>query len=574
MDGQDILNLEVWEKRVVGSDVCLGRLQLLKSALPPGTSKIEGCWSQYVTLPLQAPRDRKTKGEPFRAGSAPIGASPVSASMSVLPSLSPGIMNASMVYGTLPSDGTLSPPMNSPTSSGSSGVPPHLSRDPNAFHAATTTELLLESSSEASHSTNNAPRGTLTFRVNFETRHQEWKALAPLRGKFFYWGAVRSQLDSELVLIPELAQSVDELLGSRSVRSLSMSSSGFVALCEDASTVHFGMSYEQIMKGENACSLRPRLIHIVFNGEKLKAIAHGTAHFLALTDQGHLYSAGLNSRGELGQGVASDDPDFNPKRVLGLSNEFVVGMCGGQRCSLAWTKDGKLYSWGDATLVRMWTPETDWIDGPFDHLAHRDEDEASRDNRDIAPVPKRVQGLEGVKIVRAWTNLFISAALSDTGDLYTWGDHHCAGYDTKNLNIQYPQKIEVLAGRVAEAAVGASFVIARDLEGQLWSWGCSFQKNDNPIVAYPLGRGGDRSFHPVKIPGLPRITSIMSLGNTSYAIDIDGQLWCWGESRYGECFKPHATFGRPLRCEYFQDLKVELLARGFGTSMCVKTSSS
>ena len=498
----------------------------------------------------------------MRAGSAPIGASPVSASMSSLPSLSPPSL-----YGTIPGSGSISPPL----SSNGAAHPPHLSRD---HQAATTVELLLESSSEASHSTTNAPRGSLTFRVNYETRHQEWKALAPLRGKFFVWGAVRSQLTCELVLIPELAHGVGELLVSRSVRSLSMSSSGFVALCEDAYTIHFGMSYERIMDGEHACSPIPKLRQIVLNGEKLTAVAHGTAHFLALTDKGRLYSAGLNTRGELGQGTSSDDPDFTLKRVIGLNNEFVVGMCGGQRCSLAWTKEGKLFSWGDATLVRMWTPETDWIDGPFDHLAHTDEDEADRDNRDVAPVPKRVQGLDGIKIVRAWTNLSISAALSDTGDLYTWGDHHCAGYDTKNLNIQYPQKIEVLAGRVAEAAVGASFVIARDLDGQLWSWGCMFQKNDNPIVAYPLGRGGDRSFHPVKIPGLPKIISISCLGNTSYAIDSDGQLWCWGDSRYGECFKPHATFGRPLRCEYFQDLKVELLARGFGTSMCVKTSSS
>lgn len=571
-----MLHIEVWEKRVVGSDVCLGRLQLPKLALPPGTSKIEGCWSQYVTIPLCAPRDRKNKGEPVRCGSVPMGASPPngSASMSSIPSLSPPSMLGSMVYGNIPSEGSLTPPMLSPTSSGG-GSPPYLSRDGTTYqHAATTTELLLESSSEASHSTTNAPRGTLTFRVNYETRHQEWRALAPLRGKFFFWGAVRSQLTCELVLIPELAQNVDELLGSRSVRSLSMSSSGFVALCEDASTVHFGMSYERIMDGESACSVVPRLRHIMPNGQKIMAVAHGTAHFLTLMDDGHLYSAGLNSRGELGQGTASDEPDFTLKRVVGLNSEFIVGMCGGQRCSLAWSKEGKLFSWGDATLVRMWTPETDWIDGPFDHLAHTDEDEASRDNRDLAPVPKRVQGLEGVKIVRAWTNLFISAALSDTGDLYTWGDHHCAGYDTKNLNVQYPQKIELLAGRVAEAAVGASFVIARDLDGQLWSWGCAFQKNDNPIVSYPLGRGGDRSFHPVKIPNLPKITSVMCLGNTSFAIDFEGQLWCWGESRYGECFKPHATFGRPLRCEYFQDLKVELLARGFGTSMCVKTSSS
>lgn len=453
---------------------------------------------------------------------------------------------------------------------------PLLAREPPPLQSASTAEFLLESSSETtSVSATNAPRGSLTFRVNFETRHQEWKALAPLRGKFFVWGAVKSQITSELVLIPELVVGADELLANSSVRSLTMSSSSFTALCEDSKTLYFGMSRERIMRGENICILPPRLFnHLPSSNEKIANISRGMSHVVILTDEGRLYSTGINSRGELGQGTINEEPVFSMHRVVGLSGETMVGVCCGQRSSLAWTKDGKLFSWGDAPLLRMWTPETDWIDGPFDHLAHTDEAEAERENRDIAPVPKRVQGLEGVKVIRAWTNLTMSAALSDTGDLYTWGDHHCAGHDTKNLNVQYPQRIEVLSGRVAEAAVGTSFVIARDLDGNLWSWGCMFQKNDSPNVAYPLGRGGERSHHPVKIPGLPRISQITTLGNTCFAVDCDGQLWCWGESRYGECFKPNVTFGRPIRCEYFQDLKVELLARGFGTSMCVKTTSS
>jgi hypothetical protein len=519
MDSVDILNIEVWEKRVIGSEVCIGRLALTKSALPVGTPSASGCWSAPVTLALGSPKDRKTKNlleAPVKASSGPL-------------------------TKELKSDLTLSVPGNLDS---------------------------LETSSESAH------RGTITLRINYESRHEEWMALAPLRGKFFVWGAVRSQNPDELILTPQIVQDVSGALEGLKFRQISMTNGYFCALSEDGTPVGFGIDYAKISEGENACYTAPARVGSVLAelGEQAVYTTCGVGHFLIVTAQGHLYAMGLNSRGELGLGHVSDSADFEPRKVVGLAREKVVGACAGVFKSLCWTSDGKLFSWGDASLVRMWTPETDWIDGPFDHMAHTDEDEAERDNRDIAPTPKRVQGLDGVKIVKATTTCTISAAISDKRDLYTWGDHHCAGFDTHNLNIQYPQRIEMLAGMVADVAVGPSFVVALDTEGKLWSWGCIFQKNADPTSAFPLGRGGERSFQPMLIPGLPPMTQVTCTGTTVFAIDTDGQLWCWGDSQHGECFQPGVTFGRPVACEYFRDLKIEMIARGYGSSCCVYTS--
>ena len=522
MDGQDTLNIEVWEKRVIGPEVCIGKIALNKSALPLGTPNVWGFWSPLLTVPLQPYKEKKTK---------------------VTPELKQGTSNGSLVR-----DG-------SGSVVGGLGAPER-----------TSSGDLLESSSERTTS-----RGTITFRVNYESRHQEWLDLAPMRGKFFTWGAVHSQAPNELVLTPQLVKGMDEVIGNRRIVSLSMTCGHFSALLEDGNYASWGIDFQKIEQGEHACFSNPSMGQSEIH-EKIISTACGVSHFLLVSEQGHVFSLGLNERGELGHGQAGDKADFHPKRVVGLQHEFIVGVDAGRCHSLAWTKDGKLYSWGDASLVRMWTPETDWIDGPFDHLGHTDEEEAERENRDVAPVPKRVQGLEGVKVVRGYTNLSISAAISDVGDLYTWGDHHCAGYDTKNLNIQYPQRIEALAGRVVEAAVGPAFVIALDVDGHLWSWGCMYQKNSSPRVAFPLGRGGARSFQPEMILGLPPIKHISTCGTTVFALDINAQLWCWGDSQYGECFRAGVTIGTPVKCDFFQDVKVAMIAKGYGNAFGVYTS--
>lgn len=510
MDSQDVLHIEVWEKRVIGSEVCIGRVVLNKSALPAGFPSTEGFWSPFLTVPLGSPKDRKTRH---------------------------------MHEG--------------------SGKPP-LSRDGSASGSIADS---LDTSFEHSN------RGTITFRVNYESRHQEWMDLAPLRGKFFVWGALQSARADECVLKPQIVEGVDELLGQQGFLDLVMGSGHFGVLVDDSSHIGFGVDYEKVARGEPVTFSPPvRTRGKMEAHQSTVAASCGVGHFLIVLESGQLYSLGFNHRGELGQGTVSDKADFEPKRVLGLNNEKVVGAAAGVFRSLCWTADGKLFSWGDASLVRMWTPETDWIDGPFDHLAHTDEDEDNRENRDVAPIPKRVQGLEGVKIVKAVTNCTISAAISEVGDLYTWGDHHCAGYDTKNLNIQYPQRIAPLAGKVLDVAVGPSFVIALDTRGQLWSWGCMFQKNNDPVTAYPLGHAGKRSFQPMKIPRLPRITQVTCIGTTVFAIDADGQLWYWGDSANGECFQVGVSYGTPLVCDYFRDLKVEKIAHGYGRSCCVYTS--
>lgn len=248
MDHNDILNIEIWEKKVIGSDVCFGRVTLMKSSLPTGTPNEHGYWSPYITLPLQPPRDRKTKH----------------------------------------SVGDLSRGSNSGS----------LSRD-----FSSTPHDLLESSSEHAPS-----RGTITLRVNYESRHQEWMALAPLRGQFFIWGAVHSHKPEDLVLVPELVRGLEDVFGSdgksdRKLANLSMNNGAFFALFSDHTCITFGISYAKIAEGENACFVGPQRSLDSLDGEKIVSMASGIGHFLLLTQSGHVYSLGLNSRGELGLGL-------------------------------------------------------------------------------------------------------------------------------------------------------------------------------------------------------------------------------------------------------------------------------
>jgi alpha-tubulin suppressor-like RCC1 family protein len=82
-------------------------------------------------------------------------------------------------------------------------------------------------------------------------------------------------------------------------------------------------------------------------GSHVVAIAGGGAHALALEADGSVLAWGNNAKGELGDGSAPDDK-LAPVPVSGLgAGSGVVAISAGGSFSLAATRDGKVYAWGN-----------------------------------------------------------------------------------------------------------------------------------------------------------------------------------------------------------------------------------
>lgn len=80
-------------------------------------------------------------------------------------------------------------------------------------------------------------------------------------------------------------------------------------------------------------------------GRQVKCFASGSAHTLALTEVGELYSWGNNTLGRLGNGTILDSS--TPVRVFLPHRVLVKSVCCGDRYCLALSYDNRVLHWGD-----------------------------------------------------------------------------------------------------------------------------------------------------------------------------------------------------------------------------------
>lgn len=77
-------------------------------------------------------------------------------------------------------------------------------------------------------------------------------------------------------------------------------------------------------------------------------VAAGASHTLVLKSDGTVWAFGADNFGQLGNGAAGSST--TPVQITGFTGT-VVGIAAGDNHSLAWTSDGKLYSWVVTIMV-------------------------------------------------------------------------------------------------------------------------------------------------------------------------------------------------------------------------------
>jgi hypothetical protein len=152
-------------------------------------------------------------------------------------------------------------------------------------------------------------------------------------------------------------------------------------------------------------------------GVRMREVAAGRKHSLLLTEEGALWSCGCGAFGRLGHGDKQDRP--MPLRISALQAVRVVQVASGSDLSFALTDAGELLSFGsnkDGGLGRG------TLDAGFD------------------PTPRRVEGLEGLRIVEAGAGGCHSLAVTEDGALFSWGcGDNMASSVTATLGINHGQ---------------------------------------------------------------------------------------------------------------------------------------
>jgi RHS repeat-associated protein len=268
------------------------------------------------------------------------------------------------------------------------------------------------------------------------------------------------------------------------------------------------------------------------------AVAAGAAHSLALRDDGVVFSWGLNSDGQLGDGTTT--LRRQAVQVAGLTG--VVAVAAGTAHSLALKEDGSVVAWGANSAGQLGDGTT---------------------TRRLTPRP--VSGLSAVSSIAA--GAFHSLAVLQTGVVRAWGTNVTGQLGDGTLTgRRTPIAVSGLTAIVAVSA-GAGHSLALTSTGTVKAWG------DNT-----LGQLGDgtttRRTTPVNVSGLSNATAIAAGAVHSLAAIVTGGGRSWGANDVGQLGDGTTTRRLTPVTIVQPPTEVSALAAGAGHSLVHATDTS
>ncbi|XP_056135403.1 probable E3 ubiquitin-protein ligase HERC1 isoform X2 [Lampris incognitus] len=301
-------------------------------------------------------------------------------------------------------------------------------------------------------------------------------------------------------------------------------------------------SSHQLVEGTQEKILQPKLASSFADAQTIEAGQYCT---FVISSDGSVRACGKGSYGRLGLGDSNNQSTlkkltFEPHRAI----KKVSSSKGSDGHTLAFTTEGEVFSWGD---------------GDYGKLGHG--------NSSTQKYPKLIQGpLQGKVVVCVSAGYRHSAAVSEDGELYTWGegDFGRLGHgDSNSRNI--PTLVKDISN-VAEVSCGSSHTITLSKDGRtVWSFG----GGDNG----KLGHGDtNRVYKPKVVEALQGmfIRKVCAGSQSSLALTSTGQVYAWGCGACLGCGSSEATALRPKLIEELATTRVVDIS--IGDSHCLALS--
>jgi alpha-tubulin suppressor-like RCC1 family protein len=154
--------------------------------------------------------------------------------------------------------------------------------------------------------------------------------------------------------------------------------------------------------------LVPRVVEAL-SGKKVVGASAGGGHTVVWTEGGELHTFGVGYRGQLGHGgwttEESEDEQANqltPRVVEALAGKRVIGAATGPLHTVVWTEGSEVYTFGGGHGGLLGHGAPVGLENEF--------------------VPRMVEALAGKKVVEAATSLRHTVVLTETGEVYTFGN--------------------------------------------------------------------------------------------------------------------------------------------------------
>lgn len=253
-------------------------------------------------------------------------------------------------------------------------------------------------------------------------------------------------------------------------------------------------------------------------GKTVTRLAAGQFHSLALTADGHLFSWGNNSSGQLGNNSTQKTRvpvDVDASGVL--AGKVLVAVAAGNDHSLAIASDGMAYAWGFNNSGQLGSGNL---------------------TQSLVPVAVNTSGgLTGKALVAVAAGNGHSLALSSEGLVYSWGSNAYGALGHTSLgNGSIPVAVDtsgVLASKTIVAISGGNFFsLALSSDGQVFSWGYngfgqlgnnSTTSSTAPVIVNTSGELSGKS-----------VVAVAAGYAHSLALTADGKVFAWGENGSGQ----------------------------------------
>ncbi|XP_060103053.1 probable E3 ubiquitin-protein ligase HERC6 [Heteronotia binoei] len=233
-------------------------------------------------------------------------------------------------------------------------------------------------------------------------------------------------------------------------------------------------------------------------------VSCGKEHSLAICSNGRVFSWGAGTSGQLGTGELKDR--LIPKKIDGLSTCKVIQVTCGHYHSIALTKDGRVFSWGQNVYGQLGIGKEDSSHGQ----------------------PQHVSALNGIPLAQVAAGGAHSFALSLSGIAYGWGRNnmHQLGLSQSDPKEQVFKPHSVAALRslhVIYISCGAEHTAVLTQDGSVFTFG-----DDS---AGQLGQSSSpQKTGPQRVDGIGGLVSLLACGSyhTLAYVATSGELISFG----------------------------------------------
>lgn len=241
-------------------------------------------------------------------------------------------------------------------------------------------------------------------------------------------------------------------------------------------------------------------------GLRIKQIACGDSHCLAVTMEGEAQSWGRNQNGQLGLGNTEDS--LLPQKISAFQGVSVKMVAAGAEHSAAITEDGELYGWG-------------W--GRYGNLGLGD--------RNDRLVPQKVSSTDGENMVLVACGWRHTISVCSNGGVYTygWSKYGQLGHGDFEDHL-IPHKLEALRDKfISQISGGWRHTMALTSDGNLYGWGW------NKFGQVGVGDNVDHcSPAQVRFPDDQKVIQVSCGWRHTLAVTESHNVFSWGRGTNGQ----------------------------------------